>query len=404
MKLLDNLRSASSNYQKEILLAGITYEQWQTFVYAYHPDSIYHMKFKDFDIDNLGEPSEEMFTTLNNILDKRISGNAAKTIVESFAEEHGDLIKLICNKDLRCGVTATTFNKIHKGSIPQFKVQLAKEVPVDQVEYPCLAQLKYDGVRLIAIVSEDGVLFKTRNGKIVDLPQLAETISNISAVNYILDGEIVYGDGKQEGRTSISGAINSAMHGGKVDESAFVFHVFDTMAKLEWEAAECNSAYVDRFTILQGLVVAANSESIQVATTNEVHNATGAQQLYDSALLLGYEGLILKPYKHKYTFKRSKDWVKLKEVKSADLTCSNIEEGSGKYIGAVGALVCHGTVEGKEVKVNVGSGLSDFDRHLPWKEYIGQTIEIKYNSLIKDSVSGEWSLFLPRFVKVRIDK
>jgi len=119
---------------------------------------------------------------------------------------------------------------------------------------------------------------------------------------------------------------------------------------------------------------------------------------------MGYEGLVLKYPEHKYTFKRSKDWIKVKEVKHADLRVVDIREGTGKYKGMIGGLVCVGEVEGHRVRVAVGSGLSDIQRSLDDIEFIQETVEVLYNTVIQDSVTLEWSLFLPRFVQVRFDK
>ena len=70
----------------------------------------------------------------------------------------------------------------------------------------------------------------------------------------------------------------------------------------------------------------------------------------------------------------------------------------------IGKLKCQGIVEGKEVTVNVGSGLADLQRGLPETEFLFRTIEVKYNAVIIDSRTGEYSLFLPRFIMVRLDK
>lgn len=406
MNIIHKLAATSSRSSKVSLLKLMTEDEWRVFVFAYHPDSKYGIKYSDdeIDMDNLGEPTPAMFQLLERIVDKEILSSEAKRQVTACSEMYGDLIKLIINKDLRCGVSASTLNAAHPMTIPQFKVMLAKEVPLAKVQFPVLAQLKYDGVRLLAIVDDCGVVFKTRNGNEVRLPGLAKTIGTINAVNFVLDGEITYGDGYQDDRTGISGAINSAMHGGTVDESNMVFHVFDFMAKSQFDYCKCNEKYDTRFGYVQQLVNGINSQFVRVAVTNEVHNAEGVQQLYDGALAMGYEGLILKREDHQYEFKRSKHWVKMKEIKSADLTCTGVKEGTGKYRGQVGALICKGKVEGFEIKVDVGSGLSDLQRSVPVREYYGQTIEVKYNAVIRDSVTKEWSLFLPRFARVRVDK
>jgi len=404
MNLINNLKATNSRIQKEIILANISNLEWRMFSYAYHPDSIYHMKCRMVDMEDLGEPTEKMFDLLDKIVNKEISGNDAKMKVKNFAGQYGNLIRLIVNKDLDCGVTATLFNKVYPGAIPQFKVQLAKEVPLTKVDFPVLAQLKYDGVRLIALVEDRKCTFKTRNGKVVNLPELQAAIEWLPFDNYILDGEVVLETGKQEDRTKISGMINSAMHGGTIDEEEVVLHCFDTMPLSDFNSVKCDKPYSERFAILRTMLIATEDKHIQLAFTNEVHNAESVTTLYQGALTLGYEGLVLKYSNHLYTFKRSKDWIKIKEVKDADLKCTAIQEGTGKYKDMIGALVCKGTVEDKEVTVNVGTGLSDVERSMDDIEFIGETIEVQYNTVIEDTKTGQWSLFLPRFVCIRTDK
>jgi len=404
MKVLYALRATRSSLAKEAILAKIEYPTWKTFYYAYHIDSMYHMKFKAVAEDSLGEPSVAMFVLLDRILDGELRGTSARDAVRSFAQSNGDLIKLIINKDLACGVTATLFNKVNPGSIPQFKVQLAKEVDISTIDYPVLAQLKYDGVRLIALIENGTCTFKTRNGKLVALPGLAEDIESLPFDNYILDGELVLASGKQEDRTKISGMVNSAMHGGTIDEYSIVLHCFDTMPLSEFNAVKCNATYEDRFTVLTKILQHAETSKLELAITNVVYSAEGATELYKAALALGYEGLVLKYPEHLYTFKRSKDWIKVKEVKKARIKVIDIQDGTGKYRGMIGALVCEGVVEGKHIKVNIGSGLSDIERSLDDIYFLNETIDILYNAVIQDSVTREWSLFLPRLHQIRLDK
>ena len=403
MKLIHQLRAMNSNAAKQVMLKGISELEWKTFVYALHPDSMYHMTMEETGSE-LGEPTEQMFTLLNQILDGDLRGDQAKAAVRSFANQNGELILLVVNKKLRCGVTTTTFNKVHPGSIPQFMVQLAKEVPLVNLRFPVLAQLKYDGVRLIAKIRNRECTFWTRNGKQVNLPDLKKEIESFPFDNYILDGEIVLSHGLQVDRTSISGMINSAMHGGHVIETAMVFHVFDTMPLSSFEACDNPTPYADRFGHLQFIWDKTESTKVQIAITNEVFNHESLTALYEAALGQGYEGLVLKYPSHRYTFRRSKDWIKIKEVKTADLKCVGVQAGTGKYTDMIGALICQGEVEGKKINVNVGSGLTDIQRSMDDIHYIGETIEVKYNTLIQDSVRGGWSLFLPRFVEIRIDK
>ena len=408
MKLLERLMNTSSRIEKEMLLRGITEHEKKTFIYAYDPTAIYHHKFADIDVDldRLGEPSEELFDLLDFIIEQKSSSSFVRDQIEEFADENGDLIKLIINKDLRCGVSATTFNKVSHDKIPQFKVQLAKDVELAKVSFPCTAQIKYDGVRLVLINKKGIVKFFTRNGKEVPLPELKERLESLSLIDYVLDGEIVFKAGLQEGRTTISGMINSAMHGGTIDESAIDYFIFDGMPLNMWELQKCSRTYHERLKYIKLILDALSitGSYLHEALMIMVNDLEEAENFFEGVLAMGYEGLILKHLSHHYTFKRSADWVKVKETKTTELICRLIEPGNGKYQGMVGALLCQGVVEGKEINVSVGSGLTDDGRNAPFETYLNKTIEVKYNSIIQDSKTGKWSLFLPRFVTLRNDK
>ncbi len=387
------------------MLRGVSYLEMKTFVYALNPYAIYHLKFPNFNVKRLGEPSDSLFALLDDVIDGTIKGGlVARNRIENYAAEHGDLIKLIVNKDLRCGVGATLFNSVHKKAIDQFKVQLAKAVPIMDLKYPMLAQLKYDGVRLIAINDDGDTKFYTRNGKQVILPELKKILDEGEYVNYILDSEITLATGKQEDRTKISGMINSAMHGGSINEDNVRLNVFDFMMLNDWNEGRCDEPYSVRFATMYSLLERLQSEHFIPAVTLTIGTAEDASEYYQEVIDAGYEGLILKSEAHLYSFKRSKDWVKVKETKTADIKCVGWQEGTGKYAGIIGTLVCTGVVEGKNVEVKV-AGLSIMAAAIdPDVNYVNKTIEVKYNTVIQDSVTGGYSLFLPRFSCVRFDK
>lgn len=403
MKLIYALTCTGGTDAKVRLLKDATALERQTFRYAYDNSYMYGAKFKQVR-EPLGDPSFEMFELLDRLRTRQLTGNAAVGAVESFAAKHGNLIKLVCNKDLDCGVRASTINKAWPGLIPQFKVQLAKEAPLEKLSYPLLAQTKYDGVRLVITKTEDQVLFRTRNGKIIHLPEMASRLSTLPN-NTMLDTEVTIKKGLTTDRTKVSGMINSARNGNSINEDILAFHVFDWLPLNEFDNAECSNIYQQRLYIAKDIVSNLGvQDTFQIAKTWIVNNIEEVNEIYAQLISEGQEGLILKPQKHKYSFKRSADWVKLKEIKSVDLQCVEYEEGEGKYEGMVGALVCQGIVEGKNVTVRVGSGLTDEDRNQHPSDYLGHVIEIKYNSVIQDSKTGQWSLFLPRFVEVRHDK
>ena len=113
--------------------------------------------------------------------------------------------------------------------------------------------------------------------------------------------------------------------------------------------------------------------------------------------------------------------LKLKEEKTIDLEVVDVEEGSGDFENALGALVCRS--RDNKINVNVGTGLSMEQRGITFdlssgkkvvkhlrsfdevkKDFLGKIVEVKYNDIIKSKDKKEISLFLPRFIKIRDDK
>ena len=120
--------------------------------------------------------------------------------------------------------------------------------------------------------------------------------------------------------------------------------------------------------------------------------------LYNRFLDLGYEGAIVKNVKGLYRKRKHRDWMKLKEVNDVDLRVESLVQGEGKYHGMLGAVI----VKFKNKRVSVGSGFSDEERELYWKEpnlIVGKVVEIHYHEVTPDG-----SLRHPRVFKIREDK
>ena len=411
MKFISDLRETSSKQVKRDILANANLIEQKVLYYTYNP----HMKFGIVNIPetyslgvNLGEANHEMFIILDELASRRLTGLEARNTVQTYAEIYGDLIYLICRKNLGCGISAKTINSVYHNFIPEFKVQLANTAPLYEITYPAIAQIKYDGVRMIARISDKQTKcdLLTRNGKLINCPYISNVLLKNIKQDIVLDGEITLDSGKMEDRTSISGRVNSSLKGGVLDHHDLVFNIFDCMPTEAFDTSFYNEPYFVRYSHIVDYVSKINDPLFNAVDCFKVNSASEALNYYEKITPAGYEGIILKSPKHKYTFKRSKDWLKLKAIKSADLKCTKTLSGrlGTKYDNSIGALVCSGMVEGKQVKVKVGSGLSDADRNKGADIFINNTIEIQYNSIIRNAQNTGWTLFLPRFVSVRLDK
>lgn len=405
MLILHSLKGIGSTLMKEEILRNASDNDKRVFRYAYDPYRMYFQKFKTDDIDwsTVQEPEEEMFNILNHLAGRDVTGAAARALVVAHAEEYGDLIKLICNKDLDVGVSVTTLNKVYgKGFVPKFSVQLAEQEDIKNVSVPITGQIKYNGTRVVARWDGSMVVFKTRNGHSFEFPELHEALRGTAFRHGVWDGELCFGDSQGRNHAEISGVVNSAIKGTPIRGGrGIVYNVFDFMSLEDFDANECHKTYRERYHDLQYSFLP--SAHIKVADTFEFTTLEEIQTKFDEVLEQRYEGLILKQWNHLYKFKRSKDWIKLKAERDATLEVLNIIPGEGKYNGLIGALQCEGIVDGKHVIVDVGSGLTDEDRAKPAVDYVGKKIDVVYNEVIANKRDNTFKLFLPRFVCVRGD-
>jgi DNA ligase-1 len=122
-----------------------------------------------------------------------------------------------------------------------------------------------------------------------------------------------------------------------------------------------------------------------------------------SAVENGYEGIMIKDLNAPYECKRSTAWLKLKPFIEVSLEVIEIEEGTGRNVGRLGAFVCAGDDDGKRIKVNVGSGFSDSNRDDFWNHRnscIGNIVEVRADAVTQNQ-DGTYSLRFPRFLRFR---
>jgi len=117
----------------------------------------------------------------------------------------------------------------------------------------------------------------------------------------------------------------------------------------------------------------------------------------------GFEGIMLKDPSAPYELKRSHAWLKIKPTITVDLEVIDFEEGTGKNVGKLGALVCEGVDNGKAIKVNVGGGFSDEQRDDFWQaqSLVKGTIAEVLADAVTQNQDGTYSLRFPRFVRFR---
>ena len=398
MGIVHELRRARGGNKKLAILHQYTgNEDWKRILLAMYDTSINYYVSAPKDNTFIEDPVDvdDMMYGLSELADRTYTGNAARAVAREYSEKYGEIFRLILDGSLKAGISVTTINKAYPDLIPTFPVMLAKDVEVDR--YPILASTKFDGVRVIAFVNNGGkVQLKTRAGKLMRIRSLEMDMALRPPGVY--DGELVMGDGKQVGRTKITGYVNKVLKGTAIDIPGYTFCIFDFVPIEAWDRRQCTWGYYQRLAFLEKNV--STSKHVVIAEQLKMHNLNDVNELFSDRLIKGYEGLILRSYEDPYIWGRSAKLIKKKAIKEGTLGCYDTTEGTGKYEGMIGALMCAGTVDGKQVRVKIGSGLSDHDREGLHAYYIGKDIEILYNDIVRAEGASHYSLFLPRFKRV----
>ena len=368
--------------------------------------------------DNQADSLSSVLSSLYMLYGREVTGHAAidylTKLLSSLNEDDAKVIERIIDKSLDCGVQVSTANDVWPGLIKEYPCMLCspfEQKLVDKIKFPAYAQMKMDGMRFNAIVREGKVEFRSRNGKQIHLlGHLEKEFAALAGdVDCVFDGELLVmleGDHQFADRQTGNGILNKANKGTISDKEASLVHatVWDVIPYLYFTDGHCPVPYSKRFSSLGDLVNAQPSKDkrIWLVSSEIVETYEKAQEIFNEYLSLGYEGIILKDGSGEWEDKRAKHQIKFKGELECDLKIVAIEEGTGKYAGLLGAIVCE-SADGV-VKVNVGSGFNDAHRkNLKEKDLLGKIVAVKYNARIKNK-QGEESLFLPIFVEVRDDK
>jgi DNA ligase-1 len=357
------------------------------------------------DTQGEGITEEEFYHLADQLKNRELTGNAARDAIlslslQSTIDQWNDWYRRILIKDLRCGVSLKTVNNVKKGTIPVFTCMLAHSGDNNpkKITGDCVVEYKYDGVRAIIIVENANATIYSRNGKqLKNFPHIEEAFSNKMFDDLVFDGEVMSADFQ---------TLMKQVHrkeGAETDDAYFA--LFDFIPLDEFKTARSSLPLLKRKELLKGFELSEYFKDCIVLTDYTVLNieddADKFKEINSVAIEKGYEGIMVKPVNGYYECKRSYGWLKMKPYIEVTLTVIDIEEGTGKNEGSTGALVCEGTDEGKLIKVNVGTGLSDANRDDIWNNrdaVLGQLVEVRADVVTISQDSEEvYSLRFPRF-------
>ena len=361
------------------------------------------------------------------LIDRSLTGHAARDAIilckdTATVDQWNMFYRRILIKDLRCGVSEKTVNKIAKDfpqySVPIFTCPLAhdsanhekKMIGKKQVE------VKLDGVRVITIIRGDTshkqackVEMFSRNGK--QFHNFGHIITEIEAVvkekqppyDLVLDGEVMSANFQD---------LMKQVHrkDGKQSEDA-VLHLFDMCPLSEFQKglwdkpqsfrSQAVKAWVDENKQVLKHVETLDWEDVDLDTQEGQDRFV---ELNKAAVDGGYEGVMIKDPNAPYECKRTHSWLKAKPFIEVTLNVVAVEEGTGRNEGRLGAVIVEGEDDGYTYHLNCGSGFTDDQRDQFWTNrdnVVGSLVEIRADARTKSQDSDTYSLRFPRFKTFR---
>jgi DNA ligase-1 len=352
----------------------------------------------------------------NQLINRELTGHAARDAIElamgvATTEQWNGFYRRILIKDLRCGMSEKTVNKVAPGTVPVFTCSLAHDSANHEKKMIGKKQIevKLDGVRVLAVCKSGKVELFSRNGK--QFHNFDHIIAEIESVlerkpspyDCVLDGEVMSKDFqdlmKQVHRKDGKAATDSVLH-------LFDFIPLEDFLAGSWDKPQTYRSNLVKYWVLENEdllkhVQACAWEDVNLDTTEGQERFV---ELNKTAVDGGYEGVMIKDIDAPYECKRTHAWLKAKPFIEITLTVVDVEEGTGRNEGRLGAVIVEGEDDGYNYRLNCGSGFTDAQRDQFWTErasLIGNLIEIRADARTKSQDSDTYSLRFPRFKTFR---
>jgi DNA ligase-1 len=335
-----------------------------------------------------------------------------KTFIKCMPKELEEFLVGVFTKNLKVGITAKTINKIFKNLIPEHEVMLAEKYSdnIKRVEgKEFILSIKLDGTRVTVFNTIDGVKIYSRQGQAIE--GLTQITREFEVLPYgVYDGELCATGHFKSSKDMFKETMKrSRVKGEKLGLKMVCFDYIKNPEHFYMGKDE-TPCIKRKFNLISIMIEAKTKHSISHIESLDVlyygDDMTAIDKFVRQAMADDEEGIMLNIADAPYECKRSKNLLKVKVFNTADLRVVGYEEGTGRNLGKLGALV----VDYKGNKVKVGSGFTDSQRESLWlhrydqeKSLIGKIIEVQYFEESKNEQGG-LSLRFPTFLRVRDDK
>ena len=428
-KILIQLANEPKNNAKIQILKDISDNELlkNVFQKALDPTiNFYIKKIPQYDYIESYLSLEEALTSLDVLSSRKLTGNSGidflSSLLSRLSPDDASVLEKVILRDMRCGVSESTVNKIWKGLIPEYPYMRCSALSSPSVRIHewdfskgVFSQIKSDGRYNNCNVDEQGeIKLVSRSGTELPIDKFENIINCVKQYfdkNIQIHGELlVKRDGNILPREIGNGILNSISKDGMLEESDSVcYHIWDCIPLSESvPGGKYHVPYQDRFENLkrQCDAIPDTERNIRVIESKLVYNVDEAIQHFEEVLLLGLEGTVLKHPDAIWEDTTNRYQVKLKlAVDELDLEIVGFNPGKGKNEKYFGSILVK--TSDRLLEVNISGFKDKIRKELSERResLIGKIMVVKANCILYSKKEGKpHSLFLPRYQEIRDDK
>lgn len=235
-----------------------------------------------------------------------------------------------------------------------------------------IAEEKYDGSRYVMQITKEGVFLHSRRESVkggmceksANVPHITSVPALKSFVGTILDGKIVSPDKKFLSVMSVMGSLPEKAIEKQKQNGYVEYVVFDI---LQYKGEDTRQLpLIQRRKLLETMMFLKDWGKIRLAEQRKKNKA----EFYKEIIRKGGEGVMLKNLNCPYIedARPKKNWIKIKKIQTFDGVVIGGQEGNGKYVGTLGALLIGQYIKGELKEVAKISGMSDEQRKEFWSK------------------------------------
>lgn len=429
METCSKIKSISSTNEKKEFLASIIDEDFKNFLRWEFDSSIVSglsdKKINKILVDDIFDDGDWTTCDVKTIFDVFRYLESHKTgtdndirIVQWYRkqicknDEEKEFFNRVVSKDLPIGCDVKILNSVWKGLIPTFSVGLCevyyKNPKLVDGTREFLIDGKTDGCRCVAIKENGVTRLTSRQGKAwLGLIDIEQAMNNSPYDNIVFDGELSILNFENYPSKEVYKVTTKIVSTKDEEKHGIQLNCFDVLSLKEWNEHKCNTPCIRRKEQLKEILANINSPYLHYLENLYVGNDVNKIEELMSGIVRekDMEGLVLKFCDSPYEWKRSKNWLKIKQMDELDAYIVGYTEGKNQLVNMLGTFVCEidHPILGK-LHFDCGSGYSLDERKRFWEEkdnLIGRVISVQYFEQTVNEDTQIKSLRFPVFLELK---